>query len=189
MPSDFDSDRDLPSLVDLIKGEGLLSLFPNPLFFHHDVERDAIAVADQGGFIPSRRHFEEIVEEVLAWYAQVTDDDINLHNIQRLSRAPGGASERALKPRSPQAGEVYVVRADNGLFKIGRSLNATRRVRKLTVQLPYGIDLVHIIPTQDMVGLERHLHERFDAKRKRGEWFELTVEDVAWIAAYRDSAA
>jgi hypothetical protein len=31
---------------------------------------------------------------------------------------------------------------------------------------------------------ERQLHEHFDEKRKRGEWFELSNDDLAWIVAF-----
>jgi hypothetical protein len=64
-------------------------------------------------------------------------------------------------------------------FKIARSNAAGRREYELGIQLPEPLKSVHVIRTDDPVGIETYWHNRFAAKRKNGEWFELEAADVA----------
>ena len=63
-------------------------------------------------------------------------------------------------------------------YKIGRSNAVGRREYELAIQLPEKVTTVHTIKTDDPVGIEAYWHKRFQDKRKRGEWFELSTEDV-----------
>lgn len=74
-------------------------------------------------------------------------------------------------------GFVYLLKASR-YFKIGRSSSFERRSRELAIQLPERAETVHVIRTDDPVGIERYWHQRFESKRKNGEWFELTAQDV-----------
>jgi hypothetical protein len=44
--------------------------------------------------------------------------------------------------------------------------------------LRWGLELIYKIPTEAPEAAERFWHERFKAKRKRGEWFALNAADV-----------
>ena len=77
----------------------------------------------------------------------------------------------------PEIGYVYLLKAGRN-FKIGRSTSFERRSRQLAIQLPERAETVHVIRTDDPVGIELYWHRRFEAKRKNGEWFELSAEDV-----------
>jgi hypothetical protein len=63
-------------------------------------------------------------------------------------------------------------------FKIGRTNSSGRRERELAIQLPEKAQRIHIIQTDDPIGIEGYWHQRFADRRQNGEWFELTTDDV-----------
>lgn len=74
-------------------------------------------------------------------------------------------------------GYVYMLKSGRN-YKVGRSNSFDRRSRELKIQLPEQADTVHVIRTDDPIGIELYWHRRFESKRKNGEWFELNAQDV-----------
>jgi hypothetical protein len=89
--------------------------------------------------------------------------------------------------RYPAGEYVYLIHdmEVTGYYKIGRTDNPSRRLTQFGVQLPFRVGVVHIIPTNDSKTLERQLHEHFKSQRARGEWFNLTDDDVLTIVAWQ----
>ncbi len=66
-------------------------------------------------------------------------------------------------------GFVYMLKSGRN-YKVGRSNSVGRREYELAIQLPERATLVHQI--------KAYWHRRFADRRKNGEWFALTAEDV-----------
>lgn len=69
----------------------------------------------------------------------------------------------------------------NKSFKIGKSKSPGKRERTLQSEVPQ-IVMRFSIPVDE--AHEKQLHENFDDKRIRGEWFALKNEDLVWLVAY-----
>jgi hypothetical protein len=77
-----------------------------------------------------------------------------------------------------QLGFVYLVKSGR-FYKIGKTNAVGRREYELGLQLPEKLQAIHRIQTDDPSGIEAYWHNRFKAKRKNGEWFQLGAADVA----------
>jgi predicted GIY-YIG superfamily endonuclease len=86
--------------------------------------------------------------------------------------------------KSPKVGYVYLIRAESGLYKIGRTTSPQNRMKTFGIKLPFQVEYECLILTYDMVGTERALHQHFASKHMNGEWFRLTPEDVKYIKDY-----
>ena len=75
-------------------------------------------------------------------------------------------------------GFVYLMKSGR-YYKIGKTNSVGRREREITLQMPESLKAIHEIKTDDPTGIEAYWHNRFDAKRKNGEWFDLSREDVS----------
>jgi hypothetical protein len=97
----------------------------------------------------------------------------NLDNVRRSSKLRKPSPQRKPKP-----GYVYLIKADNGMYKIGKAQRPDERIKALGIQLPYDVETIALIETPDAAGLEADLHAQFADKRLKGEWFDLVTADL-----------
>jgi hypothetical protein len=83
------------------------------------------------------------------------------------------------------AGYVYILKASNGLYKIGHTESLNVRINKLRHTYEYQFELIHVIEAFSRYRVERYLHERFADKRVKQEWFALTDDDVKTLMQFK----
>lgn len=110
------------------------------------------------------------------------DTDPEFADVAKLLAA---AAPKALRPKVHSAdrdpvvtGVVYLLRMGE-FHKIGKSNDPGRRVYEVGLRLPEKHELVHVIDTDDPSGIEAYWHRRFASQRANGEWFRLSLGDVA----------
>jgi len=141
-------------------------------------------MVDQGGVVPSRDTFENIVSDCLEFY-EVADreaiDDLNWRTLSMIGRK--GIVQGSISKPESKSGIVYLLKSGEH-YKIGLSKSTNRRMMDISPKLPIEPRLIHTIQTKDMYDLEATFHEHFKEKRTNGEWFLLTENDVEWIKSY-----
>jgi hypothetical protein len=100
-----------------------------------------------------------------------------------------GNKRKSADPESSNSlsiGHVYLVRhGSRREYKIGRTNNPIRREGELRTELPEQLQPIHQITTDDPAGIEKYWHSRFSEKRKNGEWFALSADDVQAFKRWR----
>lgn len=84
---------------------------------------------------------------------------------------------RVMEDQKKENPRVYVLSSrKTGLTKIGYSSNIPQRIKALGNAGPDNLTLECLIPGGSET--ESMLHRKFAAKRKHGEWFSLSIEDI-----------
>lgn len=86
------------------------------------------------------------------------------------------------KTNSIEGNKIYLMYNDtNGLVKIGRSINPSTREKTLQGEAP-KTEIIALWNAPRKV--EKELHQLFENKRIRGEWFDLDLTDLYKIKDY-----
>ncbi|PED73034.1 hypothetical protein COL30_11835 [Bacillus pseudomycoides] len=136
--------------------------------------------------IPSREEWEVMKVLVDDFYENISDIEIEQFNDEsrQMNNEQQVNSSKLTKKQRKIKGYIYFLKADNGLIKIGKTKDLKQRLDHFTAKLPYKLELLHSIESDDYSSLEEYFHEMFANKRKRGEWFELTEEDMKEVKLF-----
>src|SRR5690349_16258770 len=157
------------NLVTLFQGERLRG----GLMVLDRVVKRYIAIREENNF-NSYTHFEVLKLEVADAFLEAIGLETTIE-----WREPRRANTAPRAPKPPNIGFVYLMKNKrNGYTKIGFSSNPKAREATLQAEEP-EIDLLHKKP--DTTSDEVALHIRYAHKMVRGEWCQLTEEDIKVI--------
>jgi Meiotically up-regulated gene 113 len=91
----------------------------------------------------------------------------------------GATESKTVAGKLKPTGHVYLVKSGR-LYKIGQTANRWQRMNQLDKQTSEGIDeVIHtIVAFDDAPGIERYWLQRFEGKCVKGEWFDLSADDI-----------
>jgi AcrR family transcriptional regulator len=124
-----------------------------------------------------RRHFGRR-DDIVTALIKLTAEDPGYADLAAMLPAITSTAITRPSPSKAVDGFVYLIRSGD-FYKIGRSDDAERRFKQITVSLPDKAELFHTIRTDDPPGIEAYWHRRFGDRRTNGEWFKLTSQDVS----------
>lgn len=78
---------------------------------------------------------------------------------------------------------IYIVEAENGRVKIGRSRSPEQRIVCIRTHSPLMVRLIAV--WEDTAGAEAALHDKFAPARLHCEWFMPTREVLAFVRERR----
>ena len=105
------------------------------------------------------------------------DDIIEICSPLHDSFKPNNELSESIIDANEKIGHVYLLKHDK-VYKIGKSIDASRRYKDIKIQMPHKTEEIHVIETDDPSGIEAYWHNRFKDKRLAGEWFKLSAYDV-----------
>lgn len=131
--------------------------------------------------IESLLEIKQFLDESLDYWRSVPldVDDINSEKIDHFEYSLTSQKEKKVSKKK----KIYLmIDTITGFCKIGISVNPNYRESTLQSEKP-SVELIW--SSSDIKSnakeIERELHEQFSDKRIRGEWFNLTVEDINYI--------
>jgi len=98
-------------------------------------------------------------------------------DVVKLCKKAGSSEEFEKSTVSERVGYVYLMKSGK-LHKIGKSKSPARREYDVGLKVADDIKTIHKIKTDDSAGVEAYWHRRFKEKRKKGEFFDLSSEDI-----------
>ena len=172
MQTSYDKEWLLERLISLIRELG-----------HFPVRNELRLKTRTDKTFPNEKTFQrlgskaELANKIVEYCATRTGYEDIIQVCNPLTAAAGTSRPEQGSLHTPTFGYVYLIKSGR-YYKIGRSNSLGRREYELGIKLPEAAKTIHSIKTDDPPGIEAYWHERFKAKRKGGEWFELSRDDV-----------
>jgi hypothetical protein len=147
----------------------------------YPVKAELLMRARQDKSFPSEGVFRRLGKkaEVASMILKYCEGKDGFDDVAQICRpiADSNPPDSSPSAEGPRLGYVYLMKSGR-YYKIGKTDALGRREYELGIQLPEKIATIHAMKTDDPIGIEAYWHKRFQDKRKRGEWFDLTPEDV-----------
>jgi hypothetical protein len=157
-----------PTVSELLIEKRTNQAIPGPKSLANKLGARSEALLKLYEYCNSREEHADVSAILAKEVGQGTSNSVN-------AGSSGKVGSATLKP----SGYVYLVKSGK-LYKIGCTENHWRRKSELHKQTAEGIVEVHTIAAiDDAPGIEKYWHERFARKRRHGEWFDLSQEDVS----------
>lgn len=82
---------------------------------------------------------------------------------------------------------IYIIQAKcNGLVKIGKTKDISKRFLGLQSQSPCELEMIHFFETEKPRNFEMALHRMFWKYRHHAEWYDLTDREIAFLRSLSD---
>lgn len=167
-----------------------MSTFEEAISFRYVPERGILLIT-AGSRILTRSEWELLRDRIDTLYNGNSEEDIAaiLLAAQRKWSDDLHAEirEKKNRPKPITPGFVYVITSEQGRYKIGRTVSMSSRMANLNTVSPYNLQLICTFKCADPKQLEEKLHLKFAPSRKRGEWFDLSSDEVAWLRSFDGS--
>jgi hypothetical protein len=113
---------------------------------------------------------KDFLQDMIDYFKSMSIDDLE-----------NSETEQSYEDRNEKDSYVYLMKNErNGYIKIGKSNNPKYREKTLQSEEP-EISLIFKKNVINPSTKEKNLHKKYSDKRIRGEWFDLTEQDISDI--------
>ncbi len=74
---------------------------------------------------------------------------------------------------------VYLIRGNDGRYKIGIAKNPSQRIKQLQTGNSDKLEIIESYQSENASKIETTLHNRYAYARQEGEWFDLSLAEEA----------
>lgn len=138
----------------------------------------------------SKKDWDDIRKFISKNYSKLLSFAIKQHEISVLQDRKQRKKEcdemRTKEKEKTSPGYVYLILSDTGHFKIGKARNIDNRILQLETGLPVTVQLVGSFQSNYYSKAEKHIHNYFSEKHIKGEWFDLSKQDIEEFCAIQD---
>lgn len=149
-----------------------------------------VLIGNSGQYLVDREHIQEIMNYCQQCLEHIDNDLIKSYNTalykhRTQDRAMQAKNLRKQKRQQQSITNIYLMlNKRNGLIKIGKAKDAPTRERTLQSQEP-EIEMIYC--AQSSPQTEKMLHNEYAEQRVRGEWFNLSENDIKDIKEMLES--
>ena len=163
------------------------SWFFNAYTFSYDEidGHDVLAIKNQEGEILKYGNIQAIIKGLsnfLKTNSPVEISDLNKQIRDQFKRKEIKSAEKDSIIENKNYGVVYLLKIKNKpQYKIGVTKDLNKRLNQISPKMPFELKIEHKIESDNIYSLEEKLHNKFEDKQIKGEWFKLNENDVSYI--------
>lgn len=80
--------------------------------------------------------------------------------------------------------KLYLMKNELGLYKVGISKSPKKRARDISNTSGFNTHVVRVWDVYQAFQLEQSIHVKFTDKRKKGEWFDFSEDDLGEVFSF-----
>ncbi len=142
---------------------------------------------DNNGNIMNKKEMQKVVDYFTYSIKNIDEQSIVDAQIEFLLEAINDYNKPIKsEAKKTKKGYVYLIKGENGRYKIGFSIDPKRRNKELCLSSSEKHTLIHSFYRIDPYLAEQELHKKFYSKRTHTEWFNLSIKDVSFIKGLKD---
>ena len=133
-----------------------------------------------GPYLIPWKESKKLIKSLIKYYDIYSEEDIEDFNNETDEEMKRSMNRKIPKQEPiPIEGYIYLLRADNGMIKIGKTIKVENRIKQTSPKLPYDLEIVRVFKVKDYVKAEREFHKYYDCRRMnpKSEWIRLTDEN------------
>jgi len=154
-----------------------------PDIYAFDVHDGCVIVQDNFGNIMSKNEMKRLAEYLHYSSENLDEDSLIDDEIDELMAeiVKHDAPKKRTSVKKDKRGYIYIIKGENGRYKIGASKTPEKRCSSLSLASCEKHTLIHFFECEDMYKREKEIHEKYKDKRAHSEWFELSKDDISEI--------